>query len=58
VLGAVCRVGGARALLAGRGELHRRLVLEVSVAASVRAPGSAAQVGNLVQGNVATLPCR
>jgi diacylglycerol O-acyltransferase len=40
--------GGARALLAGRGELHRPLVLKVSVAASVRAPGSAAQAGNLV----------
>jgi WS/DGAT/MGAT family acyltransferase len=40
--------GGARALLAGRGELHRPLVLKVSVAASVRAPGSPAQAGNLV----------
>jgi diacylglycerol O-acyltransferase / wax synthase len=40
--------GGARALLAGRGELHRRLVLKVSVAASVRAPASASQAGNLV----------
>src|SRR6516165_10875815 len=40
--------GGARALLAGRGELHPRLVLKVSVAASVRAPASAAQAGNLV----------
>jgi diacylglycerol O-acyltransferase / wax synthase len=40
--------GGARALLAGRGELHRRLVLKVSVAASVRAPGSASPAGNLV----------
>jgi diacylglycerol O-acyltransferase / wax synthase len=40
--------GGARALLAGRGELHRPLVLKVSVAASVRAPGSASQPGNLV----------
>jgi len=30
--------GGVRALLAGRGELHRRLVLKVSVAASVRIP--------------------
>jgi diacylglycerol O-acyltransferase / wax synthase len=40
--------GGARALLAGRGELHRRLALKVSVAASVRAPGSASQAGNLV----------
>ena len=40
--------GGARALLAGRGELQRRLVLKVSVAASVRAPTSASQAGNLV----------
>jgi len=40
--------GGARALLAGRGELHRPLVLKVSVAASVRAPASASQPGNLV----------
>ncbi len=40
--------GGARALLAGRGELQRQLVLKVSVAASVRAPASASQAGNLV----------
>lgn len=40
--------GGARALLASRGELHRPLVLKVSVAASVRAPESASQAGNLV----------
>jgi WS/DGAT/MGAT family acyltransferase len=40
--------GGARALLAARGELHRPLVLKVSVAASVRAPASASQAGNLV----------
>jgi diacylglycerol O-acyltransferase / wax synthase len=40
--------GGARALLAGRGELQRPLVLKVSVAASVRAPASASQTGNLV----------
>jgi diacylglycerol O-acyltransferase / wax synthase len=40
--------GGARALLAGRGELQRPLVLKVSVAASVRAPASASRVGNLV----------
>ena len=40
--------GGARALLAGRGELQRPLVLKVSVAASVRAPASASQAGNLV----------
>jgi WS/DGAT/MGAT family acyltransferase len=40
--------GGARALLAGRGELQRPLVLKVSVAASVRPPASAAQAGNLV----------
>jgi diacylglycerol O-acyltransferase len=40
--------GGARALLAGRGELHRPLVLKVSVAASVRGQTSASQAGNLV----------
>ncbi|MGN6176463.1 MAG: wax ester/triacylglycerol synthase family O-acyltransferase [Streptosporangiaceae bacterium] len=40
--------GGARALLAGRGELQHPLVLKVSVAASVRAPTSASQAGNLV----------
>src|SRR5215471_3610051 len=40
--------GGARALLAGRGELQHLLVLKVSVAASVRAPASASQAGNLV----------
>jgi len=40
--------GGARALLAGRGELDRDLVLKVSVAASVRAPTGSSQVGNLV----------
>ena len=40
--------GGARALLAARGELQRLLVLKVSVAASVRAPASASQAGNLV----------
>jgi diacylglycerol O-acyltransferase / wax synthase len=40
--------GGARALLAGRGELRRPLVLKVSVAASVRAPASTSQAGNLV----------
>jgi diacylglycerol O-acyltransferase / wax synthase len=40
--------GGARALLADRGELQRSLVLKVSVAASVRAPASASQPGNLV----------
>jgi diacylglycerol O-acyltransferase / wax synthase len=40
--------GGARALLAARGELRRPLVLKVSVAASVRAPASASQAGNLV----------
>jgi diacylglycerol O-acyltransferase / wax synthase len=39
--------GGARALLAGRGELHD-LVLKVSVAASVRAPTGSSPVGNLV----------
>jgi WS/DGAT/MGAT family acyltransferase len=40
--------GGARALLAGRGELRRPLMLKVSVAASVRAPASTSQTGNLV----------
>jgi diacylglycerol O-acyltransferase / wax synthase len=40
--------GGARALLAGRGELQRPLVLKVSVAASVRAPAGPSQAGNLV----------
>jgi diacylglycerol O-acyltransferase len=40
--------GGARALLAARGELERPLVLKVSVAASVRAATSASQAGNLV----------
>jgi hypothetical protein len=40
--------GGARALLAGRGELYPDLVLKVSVAASVRAPTGSSQVGNLV----------
>jgi hypothetical protein len=40
--------GGARALLAARGELQRPLVLKVSVAASVRAATSASQAGNLV----------
>jgi diacylglycerol O-acyltransferase / wax synthase len=48
--------GGARALLAGRGELQRRLVLKVSVAASVRAPASASQVGNLVGILIVPLP--
>jgi diacylglycerol O-acyltransferase / wax synthase len=40
--------GGARALLAGRSELQQSRVLKVSVAASVRAPASASQTGNLV----------
>jgi len=40
--------GGARALLAGRGELRPELVLKVSVAASVRVPKSPSQAGNLV----------
>jgi diacylglycerol O-acyltransferase / wax synthase len=48
--------GGARALLAGRGELHRPLVLKVSVAASVRAPASASQAGNLVGILIVPLP--
>jgi WS/DGAT/MGAT family acyltransferase len=46
---ALCTIaGGARALLAGRGELQHPPVLKVSVAASVRAPASASQAGNLV----------
>jgi diacylglycerol O-acyltransferase len=48
--------GGARALLAARGELRRPLVLKVSVAASVRAPASAAQAGNLVGVLLVPLP--
>ena len=40
--------GGARALLAARGELRRELVLRASVAASVRAPTSTSQAGNRV----------
>jgi diacylglycerol O-acyltransferase / wax synthase len=40
--------GGARALLAGRGQLRSELVLKVSVAASVRASTSSSQSGNLV----------
>ena len=40
--------GGARALLAARGELRHPLVLKVSVAASVRAPANASQAGNFV----------
>jgi diacylglycerol O-acyltransferase / wax synthase len=46
---ALCAIaGGARALLASRGELQHPLVLKVSVAASLRAPASAAQAGNRV----------
>lgn len=48
--------GGARALLAGRGELRRELVLKVSVAASVRTPTSASQAGNLVGVLIVPLP--
>jgi len=48
--------GGARALLASRGELRPELVLKVSVAASVRAPASASQAGNLVGVLLAPLP--
>ncbi len=48
--------GGARALLAGRGELQRPLVLKVSVAASVRGPASASQAGNLVGVLLVPLP--
>lgn len=45
----LCAVaGGARAVLTGRGELSHSLVLKVSVAASVRAPDSPSQAGNLV----------
>ena len=39
--------GGARAMLAARGELRRDLVLKVSVAASVRALTNEKQTGNL-----------
>jgi len=48
--------GGARALLAGRGELRSELVLKVSVAASVRAPTSAPKTGNLVGVLLSPLP--
>jgi WS/DGAT/MGAT family acyltransferase len=48
--------GGARALLAGRGELRCPLVLKVSVAASVREPASTSQAGNLVGVLVVPLP--
>lgn len=48
--------GGARALLAARGELRRELVLRVSVAASVRAPASSSQSGNLVGVLLVPLP--
>jgi diacylglycerol O-acyltransferase / wax synthase len=48
--------GGARALLASRGELQRPLMLKVSVAASVREPASASQAGNLVGILVVPLP--
>jgi diacylglycerol O-acyltransferase len=48
--------GGARALLAGRAELQSPLVLKVSVAASVRAPASASQAGNLVGILIVPLP--
>ena len=48
--------GGARALLAGRGELHPDLVLKVSVAASVRAPTGSSQAGNLVGVLLVPLP--
>lgn len=48
--------GGARALLAGRGELRRELVLKVSVAASVRASASTSQTGNLVGVLLVPLP--
>ena len=48
--------GGVRALLAGRGELRRDLVLKVSVAASVRRPTSASSAGNLVGVLLVPLP--
>jgi diacylglycerol O-acyltransferase / wax synthase len=48
--------GGARALLDARGELRRELVLKVSVAASLRAPASASQAGNLVGALLVPLP--
>jgi len=43
-------------LLASRGELRPELVLKVPVAASVRAPASASQAGNLVGVLLAPLP--
>lgn len=46
VLAAVA--GGARALLASRGELASGQVLKASVAASIRAPSAASAPGNLV----------
>jgi len=53
----LCAVaGGARTLLASRGELRRDLVLKVSVAASVRARTSASQLGNLVGVLLVPLP--
>ena len=48
--------GGARALLAGRGELRPELVLKVSVAASVLVPTNASQAGNLVGVLLVPLP--
>ncbi len=48
--------GGARALLAGRGELTPDLMLKVSVAASVRAPARESATGNLVGIMVVPLP--
>lgn len=48
--------GGARALLAARGELQPGLVLKVSVAASVRTAGRAAPAGNLVGVLLVQLP--
>jgi len=48
--------GGVRALLAGRGELRRELVLTVSVAASVRASTRESQTGNLVGVMLVPLP--
>lgn len=48
--------GGARTMLAARGELRRDLALKVSVAASVRAMTSEKQTGNLVGVMVVPVP--
>ena len=54
VLAAVA--GGARRLLAGRGELSAGLVLRASVAASVRAPADQPAAGNRVGVMIVPLP--